>query len=240
MSYDFLAGAVFFVSFTAITSMGRWLAFRIPSLRRMRELNFAADKLKMAEPRYRQAVRTNVRAATWQALAFYALVVPFCVSLAPVPAWRYVGDAVAILLIYDFAYYLTHRFLFHGKPMLRIHAVHHRALKPTHIDALYVHPVETLIGQGLFQVAVPIVALASGGPLNVFSMVMATLIFVHAGTLNHVWVELPHPPFRWLQFLTTAHAAHHVDMKHGNYSQITLLFDWMFGTYEKPVIRGAP
>lgn len=240
MSYDWLAGAVFFISFTAINSVGSWLAFQVPSLRKMWEMNTAADELKLAREPYREAVRINMRAATWQALAFYALVMPFCVSLDPVPAWRFVGDAVAVLLIYDFTYYLTHRFLFHGKPLRRIHALHHRALEPTNIDALYVHPVETLIGQGLFQVAVPLVAVVSGGPLNVFSMVLATLVFVHAGTLNHAWVDLPKFPFRWLQFLTTAHAAHHVDMKHGNYSQITLLFDWLFGTYEKPVVRAAP
>ena len=102
------------------------------------------------------------------------------------------------------------------------------------------HPVETLIGQGLFQLSIPVVALISGAPLNAFAMVVATQIFIQAGTLNHVWVDLPRFPFRWLQFLTTGHAAHHVDMNQGNYCQVTLLFDWLFGTYEKPVVRATP
>ena len=71
-------------------------------------------------------------------------------------------------------------------------------------------------------------------------MVVATQIFIQAGTLNHVWVDLPRFPFKWLQFVTTGHAAHHVDMNQGNYCQVTLLIDWLFGTYEKPVVRSAP
>jgi len=206
----------------------------------MRERNFAADGPKRERKSYREAVRLNNKVGGIQALAFYALVLPFFVSFDTMPVWRYVVDIVAILAIYDFTYYLTHRFLFHGKPLRKIHALHHQARTPTYIDSLYVHPLETAIGQGLFQLSIPLVAFATGGSLNVFAVVVATQIFIQAGTLNHVWVDLPRFPFRWLQFLTTGHAAHHVDMNQGNYCQVTLLFDWIFGTYEKPVVRSEP
>ena len=29
-------------------------------------------------------------------------------------------------------------------------------------------------------------------------------------------------------------------MNQGNYCQVTLFFDWLFGTYEKPVVRLEP
>jgi hypothetical protein len=29
-------------------------------------------------------------------------------------------------------------------------------------------------------------------------------------------------------------------MNQGNYCQVTLLFDWLFGTFEKPVVRSTP
>ena len=63
-------------------------------------------------------------------------------------------------MVYDFFYYLTHRFLFHAatdsrfavlRYFRRVHAVHHQARDPSHIDAFYVHPVETTIGQVLFH-----------------------------------------------------------------------------------------
>ena len=69
-------------------------------------------------------------------------------------------------MLFDFLYYLTHRFLFHGKALRRVHALHHRALEPTYIDALYVHPLETFIGLVLFLGSNPLVAIANGGPLN--------------------------------------------------------------------------
>jgi sterol desaturase/sphingolipid hydroxylase (fatty acid hydroxylase superfamily) len=37
-------------------------------------------------------------------------------------------DAFLVLMIYDFFYYVTHRFLFHGKGHFRgVYAVHHHA-----------------------------------------------------------------------------------------------------------------
>ena len=239
MSYDWVAGVVFFATLTATTLVGRFLVFRIPVLREMRDMNFAADARKRERKSYRETLPKNIRAAKWQALGFYALILPFCINLEALPWWRYAVDVVAVLMLYDFTYYLTHRFLFHGRPLRKIHALHHQAHTPTYIDSLYVHPVETLIGQGLFQFSIPVVALAAGAPVNAFAMVVATLIFMNAGTLNHVWVDLPRFPFRWLQFLTTGHAAHHVDMNQGNYCQVTLFFDWLFGTYEKPVVRAT-
>ena len=240
MQYDWLAALTYIGTLTALTMLGRFLAFKVPELQRMRELNNEADKPKLARKSYRDWVKVNGRAGLSLNVFFYLAVLPFCVSFVSLPWWRHLVDIVAILLIFDFMYYLTHRFLFHGKPLRKIHALHHQARTPTYIDSLFVHPVETLIGQGLFQLSIPAVALATGAPLNAFAMAVATQIFANAGTLNHVWVDLPRFPFRWLQFLTTGHAAHHVDMNQGNYCQVSLFFDWLFGTYEKPVVRPAP
>ena len=240
MTFDWVAGLVFFATLSATTALGRFIAFKLPALQQMREMNFTADEPKRARKAYREAIRRNSRVGGYQALGFYFLVLPWFVSLDPLPWWRYIVDVVAVLTFYDFTYYLVHRFLFHGKPLRKVHALHHQARTPTYVDSLYVHPLETLIGQGLYQIGIPVVALVSGAPLNVFAMVVATQIFINAGTLNHCWVDLPRFPFRWLQFLTTGHAAHHVDMNQGNYCQVTLFFDWLFGTYEKPVVRDTP
>ena len=241
LSYDWMAGLAFFATLVAITMTGRYVAFNFfPELAAAREANFAADKPKMERKAYREMVKRNSKIGGRHALGFYLLVQPFFLDLQAVVWWRYIADAVMILMIYDFTYYLVHRFLFHGKLLRKIHAVHHQARTPTYIDSMYVHPVETMIGQGLFQFGVVATALFWGGSINAFPVVAATLVFMQCGTLNHVHTNLPHFPFRLLNFVTTAHAAHHVDMNQGNYYQISPLFDWMFGTFETPVPRETP
>jgi len=234
MSYDWTAALAFLAALIGLTLAGRFLAFRIPVLQRMRELNREADRAKL------EAVRVNNNAAMLTNLVFYVAVLPFCLSLEPRPLWRHALDVVVVLLVYDFFYYLTHRFLFHGKLLRKVHALHHQARRPTHIDALFVHPLETAIGLALFLGTIPLVALAQGAPLNAFSMAVATLLFTQLNTINHTFVNVPAFPFRTVSAITALHAAHHVDMSRGNYATITMLYDWLFGTLEQPVQRPAP
>ena len=147
---------------------------------------------------------------------------------------------VVVLMVFDFFYYLTHRFVFHGKLLNKVHALHHQARTPTYIDALYVHPLETSIGLVLFLGSIPLVAAVTGSPLNAFSMAIATLIFTQLNTINHTFVDLPYFPFKTIDRITSVHAAHHVNMSCGNYATLTMLYDWLFGTLEEPVSRSTP
>ncbi len=237
MTYDWMAALVSVGTLIAMTAIGRFIAFKIPALAHMRELNDEADAPKMAKPRFREAVKVNNRTGLGLNLVFYVAVLPFCVSLEARPLWRHAVDIVAILAVFDFMYYLTHRFIFHGKLLRKVHALHHQARTPTYIDALYVHPLETAIGLSLFLVSIPMIGLFWGAPLNAFSVAVATLVFTQINTLNHVYVNLPYFPFKTIDFITGVHAAHHVDMNQGNYATLTMVYDWIFGTYEKPVSR---
>ena len=240
MSYDWKAALAFLATLVALTAIGHFLAFRVPALQRMRELNREADRVKLSRQRYSQAVRENKRAALLTNAGFYFAVLPFCLSLEPRPLWRHAVDVVAVLMVFDFAYYLTHRFLFHGRALRKVHALHHQARTPTYVDGLYVHPLETAIGLALFLGSIPLVATLGGGALNAFSMAVATLIFTQLNTINHCYVNLPHFPFRALSRITALHAAHHVDMNHGNYATLTMIYDRLFGTLEAPVFRPTP
>jgi sterol desaturase/sphingolipid hydroxylase (fatty acid hydroxylase superfamily) len=40
-----------------------------------------------------------------------------------------------------------------------------------------------------------------------------------------------------VDYITSIHAAHHVGMDSGNYATLTMFYDWIFGTLEKPVDR---
>ena len=238
--YDWQAGLVFFAVLVTATVTGRFVVFRVPVLQRLRELNRAADREKLSDPRFKAAVKRNNATGLLTNIAFYLTVLPFSVSLVPRPWWRHLADIVVVLMVFDFFYYLTHRFLFHGKLLLRVHALHHRARTPTYIDALYVHPLETFIGLVLFLATIPLVGAVYGAPLSAYSMAIATLIFTQVNTINHTFVNLPYFPFRTLDYVTSIHAAHHVDMKRGNYATLTMVYDWFFGTLESPVSRPTP
>ena len=240
MIYDWKAALVFVATLIGMTWVLRFLIFKIPAYQSMRELNREADRPKLARDKYKKIVKENGTVGLWTNLVFYVAVLPFCVSLDSRPLWGYLLQIVLVLMVFDFFYYLTHRFVFHGKLLLRVHALHHQALKPTYIDALYVHPLETFIGLVLFLGSIPLVAFLFGGPLSAVSIAIATLIFTQVNTLNHVYVNLPRFPFKTVDRITSLHAAHHVNMKQGNFATLTMLYDWLFGTLEKPVSRPAP
>ena len=237
MTYDWMAALVYLAVLVGLTVTVKFVAFKIPAFADMRAQNLEADRPKLKRDRFRAAVKQSNRSGLYTNLFFYIAILPFFLSLDPRPFWRHVVDVVVVLLVFDFFYYLTHRFLFHGKILRKVHALHHEARKPTHIDSLYVHPLETCIGLCLFLGSIPLVAFLSGATLSAYSMAVATLLFTQLNTLNHAWVNLPQFPYSIVSWITQVHAAHHVDMNQGNYATLTMFYDWLFGTFEKPVSR---
>ncbi len=238
MTYDWKAALTFFGVLVATSIALKFLVFRVPAFAQMRDANQAVDKTKLEKDSFRAGVKASSNAGLYTNLAFYLTILPFCISFDARPLWRHAVEIMAVLLVFDFMYYLTHRFLFHGTLLRKVHSLHHQARKPTYIDALYVHPLETFIGLALFLGSIPIVAAATGTTLNAFSMVIATLIFTQLNTLNHVYTSLPARfPFTVVDYITGVHAAHHVDMNQGNYATLTMFYDKLFGTFEAPVHR---
>jgi sterol desaturase/sphingolipid hydroxylase (fatty acid hydroxylase superfamily) len=231
MTYDWLAGIVVIALIAGITKVGKWVAFKNADLERMRLLNIEMDAPKRKRTRYPPVMKGSRDVGTIMNAVFFIGLVPFFVTLNSVPIWRGVVDTLAILFVFDFFYYLTHRFIFHGPLMFKAHAVHHEAHNPSHIDAFYVHPLETTVGLFLFMGS----ALGLGlvfGPFHVASMGIATVIFVQVNTINHTYVDLPHSPFKILDYITTKHSIHHKSMKMGNYATLTMVYDYMFGTLD--------
>lgn len=238
--YHWQAALAFFALMTGAMAISNFLIFKVPAFHSMREVNRAVDKTKLDRVPFREAVKVNNRTGLYVNLIFYATVLPFCIDFGGRPLWRHALEILAVLLVFDFMYYWTHRSLFHGTLLRKVHSLHHQARKPTYVDALYVHPLETTIGLCLFLFSMPIVALATQTPLNVFSMVVATFLFTQLNTLNHVYTRFPDRfPFSWIDYITGVHAAHHVDMNHGNYATLTMFYDKLFGTFEEPVHREA-
>lgn len=232
MSYDLLAGLTLFAAVVVLTRLRMAVTSRLPALEAVYARNAEEDAQKLAKEKYPPIVQASARVGKRTTLAFFAAIAPFCVTLEARPLGRGLADVVLILMVYDLAYYLTHRFVFHGATMLKVHAVHHQALSPSYIDAHYVHPLETFVGLMLFLGT--IVGLAALlGRFHVASMAAAFLLFTQLNILNHTKVRLTAFPYRLASRISAIHAAHHVSMRRGNYATITPLYDWLFGTYER-------
>ena len=145
-----------------------------------------------------------------------------------IPTWRYVLEAATVILIYDFGYYFMHRYLFHEWKILRgVHSVHHAARNPRFIDSLLLHPVETVLGLGLFFGSVALV-----GGVHIYTLAAIFTTYTALMILNHAGVDYPKFPFKTLGVLAAKHDRHHHSMLSGNYAAVTPLPDIIFGTVE--------
>lgn len=147
---------------------------------------------------------------------------------APTSLWMTAAQLVAILLLYDFTYYLMHRFAFHQWAWLKkVHVVHHTVRHPNAVDALYLHPVETFLGLFLLMVCTAVV-----GPITpgAFGVVFAVYSFLNI--LVHCGLDIPVFGLRTIGFLARKHDLHHTSMRGGNFASITPIWDRMFGTAE--------
>lgn len=146
----------------------------------------------------------------------------------PIGAAVMLLEAVAAIFVYDFAYYLVHRFLFHEWRLLRgVHAVHHAARNPRTIDSLLLHPVETVIGLTLLFGSFLVV-----GGVHYTTFAVLFVLYTTLNIWNHAGVSIDRFPFRTLGVLAVKHDRHHHSMLSGNYASITPVPDRVFGTVE--------
>ncbi len=236
LHYDGIAALITVGCIIASVVAGQALVFRIPAIARTRAANNAdnRDKWRNKADRYHHRVKSSQRIGLAVNLTFFFAVLPFIVSTQAQPLWRILLDVFLILMIYDFFYYLMHRFLFHGQGYFRrVHAVHHQARsRVSSIDSHLLHPWEIFLGIALFYVVTTGMALAAQAPFHVATIVITTVIYTQLNQVNHCRIDLDGAPWRTLDWIAMKHDAHHLDMHRGNYATITLLYDWMFGTLE--------
>ena len=146
-------------------------------------------------------------------------------------------DIFIILMFYDFFYYLTHRFLFHnggflGGPLMWVHAVHHQQKNPCRQDSSYIHPLEVAIGLGLFAGSILVLSLILG-EFHVVTIILSWTLFSEINLHNHDLWEEQRFPWKYLSYMSKMHHNHHARFTGGNFATISLLYDWMFGTYDR-------
>jgi len=230
--YNILGSLLALAGIAALTIVGKRLLFSVPALGAMRTLNKAEDKERWAQAKYPPVVRATQRVGLYCNITFFLLLLPFCITLTAQPWWKVLLDTFIILMFYDFFYYLSHRFWFHGQGAMRkIHAVHHQARNPSYLDAHYVHPLETFVGLALYMGSIVLLA-ALIGPFHIATIVLTFLIFSQINQINHIFFDLPNSPYKTVNWIVAKHHVHHENMHKGNYATITLFYDKIFGTLE--------
>ena len=236
ITYNWMAGLVTVAGTIAIIALGQLLVFRIPAIAQARELNNQQNKEKWRSKakKYHQRVKASQKLGLGVNVLFYILVMPFLVTLESQSIFKVALDVFMIMMIYDFFYYLMHRFLFHGQSYLRqVHAVHHQARsRVSSIDSHLLHPVELIMGIALFYIVTTAIALLSGQAFQASTIIIATVIYTQLNQINHCRIDLHSFPWKTLNWIAIRHDAHHLDMHKGNFATITLLYDLMFGTLE--------
>lgn len=233
--YNWLASLVSIVVSIGLVALGRKVLFGIGPISRTYEFNRGENRKKIKTEKYQGRLKTSNTVALATNLFFFIVVAPFITTFTAQPWWRVLVDIFVILMVYDFFYYWMHRSLFHGQGYFRmVHAVHHQARKPTltSLDSLLLHPMEAFLGIGLYMVVTSVYCFALGVQMHVATVILTTIIYTQINQINHVKMDLPFFPFRYLNWAAHRHSLHHIDMHRGNYATITLLFDRLFGTYE--------
>jgi len=141
-----------------------------------------------------------------------------------------VNSIVALILlfiIFDFFYYLFHRFLHQPFIYKLIHKHHHRQMAPTrgNSDAINVHPIEFLIGEYNYLSSIYLLSFVIHP--HIFSVLLFIVIGGILSSLNHTRSDIKLGNFYQVKF----HDVHHWSPD-ANFSQYTILWDAVFGTFK--------
>lgn len=235
-NYQFWPTVYLAITFALCMGVMQLIGKLVPIIRNTQVLNQAVADKRMQREYYRtNQSQTKLWGGVAQALTFI-VILPFCLTPEPQPWWEVALDIFIILMVYDFFYYLTHRFLFHdgplGGPLLKIHAIHHQNKNPCRQDSSYLHPLESIIGLALFMGTIALLALILG-KFSVLTLLVAHVVFLSVNLHNHDLVEeAPRFPFGYWHHSAHMHHVHHSRFTSGNYATITLFYDWLFGTYD--------
>lgn len=216
--------------FAATFALGRLLALN-PTFKAAQQANQAAFTAKMAKPHYAANQNWNRKWSLAFLLVIFGMILPFCLTLETKAWWLMALDIFVILMVYDFFYYLVHRFLFHGA-LTWVHSVHHRQHNPCRWDSSYIHPIEVAIGLGLYIATIFVLSRFMGN-FHVATIIITWVAFTEINLHNHDLWKADRFPFRHLNYMAQMHHNHHATFSGGNFATISLLYDRMFGTLDR-------
>lgn len=145
--------------------------------------------------------------------------------------WPILGQGVLMVLLVDLMRYWVHRFA-HTNPILwRLHAVHHSPDKLYWLNTARFHPLEKIL-HFVFD-SMPFILLGVNENVLAFYFVCYAVngfyqhsnVYLRLGLLNYIFstAEL----HRW-------HHSRVLEEANNNYSNTTIIWDFVFGTYYRP------
>lgn len=219
--------AVLWAIVLPITGVGMMLlvaSYDWPAVARHRTREELPRKIDAAE--HSRAVTINSLLSTAMFLAATFGAFDLLLYTGALSVGRALFEVATVLLLYDFLYYLLHRYVFHAWEVgARWHRFHHRIRSPRTKDSLYVHPMETFLGVATMLLSITALGLVGG--MHVLSFALAFLIYSLLNLFVHSAIRLPWLP---LSALSRHHDAHHASMRGGYYASITPIWDLVFGT----------
>lgn len=136
----------------------------------------------------------------------------------------------ALFVIDDLLYNLAHRFL-HWRPIYPyIHKIHHRQYLPIrgYVDAAIEHPIEQVIGLGIFWISLRAVIWTTG--MHISAFLFSFLFYSFFNVVNHLPYDVQFQ-FLGFQYSTRAHEMHH-RFPGCNFSKSCMYWDHIFGTFK--------
>lgn len=235
-NYQWQLSLYAFIGIMVIPFLGKFVLTLVPTFKEAAQLNKEAAEKKMQREYYAANQKKNRFWGVLDQIVIFALILPFCLTLDPQPWWKVLLDTVVILMFYDFFYYLVHRFLFHdggfmGGPLIWVHAVHHQQNNPCRQDSSYIHPLEVAMGLGLYAASIFVLSRLLGH-FHVVTIIITWIAFSEINLHNHDLWKSDKFPFKYLNYMSVMHHNHHAKFTGGNFATISLLFDWLFGTYD--------
>lgn len=235
-TYQWVPSICALVATIAIPLLAKRLVLQVPTFRATQQTNKAIAREKMSKKFYRDIQKRSRKWGLSTNLAIFIVIVPFVVTTESQPWWQLPIDVFVILMVYDFFYYLVHRFLFHDGgfgpgPLLWVHAVHHQQRNPCRQDSNYLHPIETCLGLALYGFTLLALGLLLGD-FHLLTIIITAIAFSEINLHNHDLQETDRFPYRYLKYMSDMHHVHHSRFTAGNYAIISLLYDGLFGTYD--------
>lgn len=148
--------------------------------------------------------------------------------------WPILGQGILMVLLVDLMRYWVHRFA-HTNPILwRLHAVHHSPDKLYWLNTARFHPLEKVL-QFTFD-SVPFILLG----VNEYVLAFYFVCYAVNGFYQHSNVHLRLGVLNYVFSTAELHRWHHSKVlkeANNNYSNTTIIWDIVFGTYYRPSDR---
>jgi sterol desaturase/sphingolipid hydroxylase (fatty acid hydroxylase superfamily) len=161
---------------------------------------------------------------------------PYRVDTESLPnCFEVIWQTVIFMIIEDFSFYWSHRFLHWDKIYPYIHKMHHKHINTVSPASEFAHPIEFAFGNLLTSNMGPLLL---GKRCHLFTYFMWIILRVSETTDGHCGYEFSWSPYRLLPMSGSSeyHNYHHLNFK-GNYASFFTYLDRIFGTVNEKYLE---